>query len=168
MSEMELDVGPGRGYRFYTGEPVFPFGYGLSLTAFSLSKSSGPDNATLVTETSPSTLLTYTVTVLNTGARTGDDVIQAYFIPVATPSQPASRLLKQLFDYQRVHLAAGASTQVTFTVSSETLRLTDKVSGNSVSTPGAYTISIEDGLAAPLAYTVTVSGPEVVAAVFPY
>lgn len=168
MSEMELDVGPGRGYRFYTGEPVFKFGHGLSLTSFALSKTSGPNDSFLNTESTPSTVLTFTISVSNTGARTGDDVIQAYFIPVTTPSQPNSRLLKQLFDFQRVHVAAGASTQVTFNVSSETLRLTDKASGNSVSTPGAFTISIEDGVATPLTYSVSVAGAEVVAAVFPY
>jgi len=45
-------------------------------------------------------------------------------------------LIKQLFGYKRVHLAAGASTSVKFTVTSETLALTDRASGDRVSVPG--------------------------------
>jgi beta-D-xylosidase 4 len=168
MSEMELDVGPGRGYRFFTGTPVYPFGFGLSLTSFSLALASGPPASTLATEAAPSSTLSYTVTVTNTGARAGDTVVQAYFSPRSTPAQPASKLRKQLFDYARVHLAPGAAATVSFNVTSATLRLADRATGDDVSTPGAFDVSFEDGVAAPVKVSVTVTGAEVIARKFPY
>ena len=167
MSEMELDVGPGRGYRYYTGTPVYPFGAGLSLTTFSLTLS-GPASSSLTTEATPSTTLSYTITVKNTGSRAGDTVVQAYFRPQSTPSQPASKLIQQLVDYERVHLEPGASAQVPFTVTTETLRLVDKATGAWVSSPGTFTLSFEDGATAPVTASVTITGSEVLVAAFPF
>jgi hypothetical protein len=98
MSEMELDVGPGRSYRFYTGPTVFPFGacpapltynlrrphvpsphspgFGLSLTTFTLTASGFPPPPTFAAEAAPSAFFNYTVTVTNTGAVPGDEVVQ--------------------------------------------------------------------------------------------
>ena len=42
MSNMEMDDGVGRSYRYYNGTTVFPFGWGLSLTTFAQSLTSGP------------------------------------------------------------------------------------------------------------------------------
>ena len=168
MSEMELDVGPGRGYRFYSGAPVYPFGFGLALTTFTTTLASGPRSATLATEAAPSTTLSYAVLVTNTGARAGDTVVQAYFAPRATPAQPASRLRRQLFDYARVHLAPGASATLTFAVDSATLRLADRASGDEVSTPGTFDVVFSDGVAAAATVEVVVTGAEVVARRFPW
>ena len=169
MGEMELDVGPGRSYRFYSGTPVYSFGHGLSLTPFTLSLAAGPANGALLTEISPSLNLTYSITVKNTGASvTGDEVVQAYYAPTSTPSQPLSKLRKQLFAYQRVHLAPGESTTVDFVVNSATLRLTDKGTGNSVSTPGAFDLIFTNGVDQTVRKTVTVTGAEVAVARFPY
>ena len=165
---MELDRGVGRGYRFFTGAPLLQFGHGLSLTTFSLTKTSGPANGSLVTEAAPSATLTYTVDVENTGGRTGDEVVQAYFLPVATPAQPKSRLLKQLFDYKRVHLAPGEKATLTFAVTSETLRLADRDTGDLVSTPGAFDVLLTNGVDLNIHNAVTVSGAEVKVAAFPY
>ena len=168
MSEMEVDVGVGRGYRYYTGDSVaLPFGYGLSYTSFSLVLSSGPSTSTLLTEVEPTTILTYSLLVTNTGTVTGDEVVQAYFLPQSTPSQPSSRLLKQLFAYQRVHLAAGESVTVNFSISTETLRFVDKLSGNMVSTPGVFTLSFTNGVALSVNSTVNIQGTEVVCELFP-
>lgn len=146
---------------------MFPFGFGLSLTTFSLALA-GPASSALTTEATPSKTLSFTITVKNTGARAGDTVVQAYFRPLSTPSQPASKLKAQLYDYARVHLEAGASAQVPFTVDSSTLRLVDKATGASVSAPGSFTLSFEDGVAAPVTAAVTITGSEVLVAAFPY
>lgn len=166
--DMELDTGVGRGYRFFTGKPLLPFGHGLSLTSFSLVKADGPDSASLVTETSPSTTLTYAITVTNTGTRAGDEVVQAYFAPLSTPSQPKSKLLKELFDYVRVHLEAGAQTTVYFTVTSETLRMTDRDSGDLVSTPGSFDVYFTNGVDQSIHSNVTVTGAELTLKTFPW
>ena len=167
MSEMELDVGPGRGYRFYTGQPVYPFGYGLSLTTFTLALASGPSTGALVTEKVPSKTLTYVVTVTNTGSVAGDEVVEAFFAPQTTPSQPKSKLIKQLFGYTRVHLEKGASQQVTFTVDSASVRMVDRDTGATVSTPGSFDIVFTNGVDQTLHNAVTVSGAEVLVATFP-
>ena len=167
VTDMELDTPPGRGYRFYTGTPVFPFGHGLSLTAFSLQLASGPAAATLATEALPSLTLNYTLLVTNSGGRLGDEVLQAYFLPTATPSQPKSRLLRQLFGYQRLHLAPGQSASVSFLVSSATLLMVDRDSGDRVSTPGTFTLLFTNGVDQEVRATVTVQGQQVLVAPFP-
>ena len=166
-SEMELDVGVGRGYRFYTGPVVWPFGFGLAMTSFELALAAGPAVATLRTEAAPSTELSYTVQVTNTGAVAGDEVVQAYFAPVATPAQPKSRLIKQLVGYERVHLAPGAAVNVSFAVDSATLRLVDRDSGDTVSTPGSFHIVFTNGAAQVLPALINVEGDELVVERFP-
>jgi beta-D-xylosidase 4 len=169
MTDMELDTPPGRGYRFYTGAPVFPFGYGLSLSKFTLQLAAGPPTtpATLPTEALPTTTLNYTVLVTNTGEVAGDEVVQAYFLPQSVPQQPKSRLLKQLFGYQRLHLDPGQGATVSFLVNSETLRLVDRESGDAVSTPGSFDVLFTNGVDQALHNPVTVQGPQVVVAPFP-
>ncbi len=51
-------------------------GFGLAYTKFSLTADSFPPAPAFVAEATPSTMLNYSVTVLNTGAVTGDEVVQ--------------------------------------------------------------------------------------------
>jgi len=89
-------------------DPLYPFGYGLSYTTFTvgdlkLSKSRVPRNGSL----------TASVTVTNTGTRAGDEVVQLYINdPVASISQPVRRLR----GFARVTLEPGASQTVPFTL----------------------------------------------------
>jgi xylan 1,4-beta-xylosidase len=167
MSEMELDVGVGRGYRYYTGTPVVPFGYGLAYTNFSTSLITSPTEADsiLATEVAASRLLAYSINVTNVGPVTGDEVIQAYFYPMSTPAQASSRLIRQLFDYKRVHLAPGESTVVTFTASTETLRMVAPT-GDIVSTPGKFQLKFTNGVYLEHNVMVTVKGEEKVVEYF--
>jgi beta-glucosidase len=174
MSEMEMDVGVGRSYRYYNGSeaPLFPFGHGLSLTPFSLDLASGPGaQVSIPTEAAPSRNFSFSLTVTNTGASTtGDEVIFAWFAPVpgSLSAQPANRLIKQLFDFERVHLGPGQSQTLDFTASSETLRLVDKATGDVVSTPGAFDIIFSNGVDNVVVATrVTVTGSEIVVTPFP-
>jgi hypothetical protein len=55
-------------------------------------------------------------------------------------------LIKRMADFQRVHLAAGASTTVTFSVPASFFNLVATESGNVVSTPGSYQLLITNGV----------------------
>jgi beta-glucosidase len=95
-----------RTYRYFTGTPLYPFGYGLSYTRFryaDLKVDRAQAGATDALEAS--------VTVTNVGQRAGDEVVQLYERAVS-PSRPMP--LRQLRGFARVTLAANESKRVTF------------------------------------------------------
>jgi beta-D-xylosidase 4 len=110
MSDMSMRPSansPGRSYRWYTGQPVFPFGTGMSLTTFKVTNTSsfcGGSNAVEIADGLAT--MSYEVTVTNTGTRAGDEVIFGFFTP------PQSSVMRQIFGFQRVHLEPGASETV--------------------------------------------------------
>ena len=173
VTEMELDVGVGRGYRYYNGSVQWPFGYGLSLTNFDFAgivvpSGAGGGPAVLHTESVPSTVLPFVVNVTNSGNLAGDEVVQLYAAPqLPLPSQPNSRLLRQLVGYQRVHLEPGAWASVAFNVTSATLRLVDHQTGDIVSSPGTWSLIATNGVAASVTAMVVVEGTEIVVEPFP-
>ena len=97
-----------RTYRYFEGQPLYPFGHGLSYTRFTYSGLK-LDKASLAADGS----LKATVTVKNTGRRAGDEVVQMYLAPV-DPKRP--RALKELRGVARVSLQPGESRQITFDV----------------------------------------------------
>ena len=194
MTDMEMDTGVGRGYRYYTGETVFPFGSGMALTTFSYEPAPGapwPSAAAaagaLTTADAasagvgegagvggplppppPPPSLQYAVQVTNNGSVTGDDVLFLYYQPVATPTQPRSRLLRQLLDYKRVHLAPGQSATVPFSITARSLAMVDRSTGDVVSAPGTFRIVVvTNGAGAALAQEVVVRGKQALIEAFP-
>lgn len=130
-----LGSNPGRTYRFYngaTGQAVLPFGFGLSYTTWSYdaAEASGKANIsldplrTLLASTRaaghslPSTsalsaavpLVSYRVTVTNTGEVDADDVVLGFLVPPNAGADGAP--LQSLFGFERVHVAAGSSADV--------------------------------------------------------
>lgn len=96
-----------RTYRYFTGKPLYPFGYGLSYTTFSYTDLDLPENIVAGSD------LTISVKVTNTGPVAGDEVVQLYLTDekASTP-----RPLRQLEGFRRIHLKAGESTTVSFTL----------------------------------------------------
>ena len=94
----------GRTYRYMTEKPLFPFGYGLSYTTFTIGKASINKNAIQAGEP-----LTVTFSVSNTGKRDGTEVIQIYLRKLNDPDAP----LKTLRAFQRVELKAGKTQNAT-------------------------------------------------------
>lgn len=97
--------------------PLYPFGHGLSYTTFSYQK---PKLS--ATKLGPSESLTVEVTVKNTGARSGDEVVQLYLRDDAATITRPVRLLR---GFQKVSLAKGASTTVTFKLDQDDFALLD-------------------------------------------
>ncbi len=111
--------------------PLFPFGHGLSYTAFSYSDL----NVQAGTTTAP---VTVSIAVRNTGERAGDEVVQLYYRDlVASVARPQRMLL----GFARVSLAPGQARRVTFTVHPSRLAFYDP-SMRFVTEPGAFTFSV--------------------------
>ena len=93
-----------RTYRYFTGEPLYPFGYGLSYTSFAYGKLHAPEEA------KAGSSVKVAVEVQNTGKRAGEDVVQLYV--------KHAGVLRELQGFERVPLRAGEKKTVEFTVSS--------------------------------------------------
>jgi beta-glucosidase len=93
--------------------PLFPFGYGLSYTQFTLT------NLQLSAQRiALNGKLTVSVDIENTGQRAGDEVVQLYIRDVAAS---VTRPVKELKGFQRVRLAAGEKKRVEFVLTAEQL-----------------------------------------------
>lgn len=92
----------GRTYRYFKGDPLFPFGYGLSYTTFTYGEIKS--DATLkVGETAR-----IVVPVTNTGSRDGEEVVQVYLRKQGDTEGPS----KTLRAFKRVQIPAGNTTEV--------------------------------------------------------
>jgi beta-glucosidase len=96
----------GRTYRFFEGEPLYPFGYGLSYTAFTYRNLQAPDEARAGGPVKIS------VEVQNSGKRDGDEVVQLF---VKHPG-----VVRELQGFERVPLRAGEKKTIEFTVTRAT------------------------------------------------
>jgi beta-glucosidase len=133
-----------RTYRYFSGKPLYPFGYGLSYTKFSYSDLSIPTQTIAAGQP-----MSADVTVANTGNLAGDEVVQLYlkFPPVKGAPNVALR------GFARIHLDAGASQKVHFDLKPRDFAMVTE-DGNPIIAQGDYTISIGGGqpdTAAPVA-----------------
>jgi beta-glucosidase len=123
----------GRTYRYFEGEPLFPFGFGLSYTKFNY------DNLKLsASKLKAGNELTITADVQNVGNRAGDEVVQLYVSDVAA-SVPVP--IRSLAGTRRVFLKPGEKRHVSFTLSPTQMSLIDD-NGKRVIEPGEFRISI--------------------------
>jgi len=123
----------GRTYRYFKGEPLFPFGYGLSYTTFALENLRvAPEGVEAGNE------VTVSVDVVNTGPRAGDEVVQLY---VHHRDAPGPRPIKELKGFQRVHLQPGERKTVVFTLHTHQLGLYDD-SGRYIVWPGTVDVMV--------------------------
>ncbi len=125
----------GRTYRYFRGEPLYRFGYGLSYTTFTYSSLSVP--STPIDAGAP---LHASVTVTNTGKAAGDEVVQLY---LKFPDVAGAPLLA-LRGFQRVHLEPGASQNVEFELKPRDMSMVTDA-GDIVVAQGKYAISIGGG-----------------------
>ncbi|KUO09520.1 glycoside hydrolase family 3 C-terminal domain-containing protein [Streptomyces sp. DSM 15324] len=134
------------GYRYYESADVpvrYPFGHGLSYTTFEQSDfrvtATGPDTATA------------TVTVTNTGDRSGKHVVQVY---VAAPERPVSSPARELRGFAKVDLAPGESTVVEIDLDRRAFAYWDITRADWTVAAGRYEVQLAEN-----AHTVAASAP---------
>ena len=123
----------GRTYRYFKGDPLYPFGFGLSYTKFKY------DNLKLsANRIKAGAGLTITAEVKNAGSQAGDEVVQLYVTDVAA-SVPVP--IRSLAGVMRVFLKPGEKQKLSFALTREQMSIIDD-SGKRVVEPGEFLISV--------------------------
>ena len=115
---MDYDIRRGRTYMYFKGEPLYPFGYGLSYTTFSYANMKASSAAMASDGT-----ITVSVDVTNTGSRTGDEVVQLY---VKHLKSKVERPVEELKGFQRVTLKPNETKTVQISLKASTLAFWDE------------------------------------------
>jgi beta-glucosidase len=114
---MDYNIRNGRTYMYFKGEPLYPFGYGLSYTTFAYS-----NLKTSSESISSKDSITVNVDVKNTGNRAGEEVVQMY-VKYLNPS--VERPIKELKGFQRIPLEPSETKNVSMTLKGEQLSYWD-------------------------------------------
>ncbi len=120
-----------RTYRYFRGKALYPFGYGLSYTTFSIGK--GQLSASAMNKDGKVTL---TVPVTNTGKREGTETVQVYVKALDYPEAP----IKSLKGFQKLSLKAGETATATITLDGESFEYYDEAIDELSTRPGRYHI----------------------------
>ena len=118
-------------YAFEKNKPLYPFGYGLSFTKFNYTKPK-----LLNSKFDKNAIIKVQLEVTNIGEMDGDEVVQLY---IRDKVSSATRPVKELKGYKRVHLKVGETKKVTFEIIPESLAFYD-IDMNYVVEPGAFNI----------------------------
>ncbi len=125
----------GRTYRYFNGEALYPFGYGLSYTNFTYT------NLKLPAAVAKGKNTTVSAQVTNTGKMDGEEVVQLY---VSNQNKNIHAPLKALKGFQRIALKAGESKTVTFNLTANDLSLVNEA-GKLYLPKGKLMISVGGG-----------------------
>lgn len=130
FDDYSLTNGPGRTYQYFTGKPLYEFGYGLSYTKFKYSNLK-------IDTTAEGVDVSFKVS--NTGKRDGDEVAQVY---VKYPDTGTYMPVKQLRGFERISLNRGKSETVTIRIPYDELRYWDEKEHGFVTPQGRYEIYV--------------------------
>jgi beta-glucosidase len=125
----------GRTYRYFTGKPLWQFGYGLSYTNFSYGNLALPRAPIRAGQP-----LHASVTVTNSGGVAGDEVVQLYLSFPDLAGAP----VRALRGFRRVHLEPGAGQSVTFDLEPRDLSMVTPT-GDIMVPAGRYSVSVGGG-----------------------
>ena len=150
-TDYNMTTPPGRTYRYYTGKPLIPFGYGLSYTKFLYSKLS-----LSASSIKPCDSLNVSVTVQNMGEIAGDEVIQVYIEPVKVSEKPFIPNI-QLVSFERVSLGMSETHNGEYKLNPYLFSLVDD-DGERYLFPGQYTVVVTGGLEERLTGKFTMEG----------
>jgi beta-glucosidase len=124
-----------RTYRYFDGQPLYPFGYGLSYSTFAYS------NLKLSTgELNAGDPLRVEVDIRNTSDRAGDEVAELYLHFPKSAGAP----IRALRGFTRVHLGAGEAQHVAFTLQARDLSQVNE-GGDRIVSAGPYRVSVGGG-----------------------
>ena len=123
----------GRTYRFFKGEPLYPFGHGLSYTRFKYSALNISSPRISATEK-----VSVSATVENVGTREGDEVVQLYLTDVEASVRVP---IRSLAGVERVHLKPGERRVIKFTIDPRQLAVITN-DGRAVVEPGEFRVTI--------------------------
>lgn len=121
-----------RTYRYFKGEALYPFGFGLSYTTFRYSK------LKVAKKIKSGDEVTVTVTVKNTGKIAGDEVVQLYLSNLGSSVPVPIRALK---GFKRINLLPGENKTVTFSVSPDAFSVIDEQNKRVVN-PGIFELTV--------------------------
>lgn len=144
-----------RTYRYATWEPLYPFGFGLNYTAFAYSNLQLSQAAL-----QPGQDLEFSLTLENTGARAGEEVVQVYLSDLeASTVTPFQKLVA----FQRAALDAGEKRVLSFKVGAEALMFIND-DGQAVLEAGEFRLTV--GGCSPGKRGLELGAPEPVSALF--
>jgi beta-glucosidase len=124
-----------RTYRYFHGEPLYPFGFGLSYSKFEYANLSLSTSALQAGDP-----LHAEVDVKNTSGPAGDEVVEVYLNFPQLPGAP----IRALRAFQRVHVESGQAQHVRFTLDPRDLSMVNEA-GDRVVAAGAYQLSVGGG-----------------------
>lgn len=122
----------GRTYRYFKGEPLFPFGHGLSYTTFTYGDIQAPGSA------KAGETITVSIPVTNSGVMDGDEIVQLYLKKQGDEEGP----IKTLRAFKRVHIPAGQTVQVDLELTPKQMEWWDTETNTMRTQAGLYDILI--------------------------
>ena len=131
---MDYNIRNGRTYMYFKGEPLYPFGYGLSYTTFHYSNLSARSQTLLASGS-----VNISFDLKNTGSRNGEEVAQLY---VRYLDSKVVRPLKELKGFQRVAVNAGQTKRVMLTLQANQLAYWNTDEHRFVVEPGKIEVMI--------------------------
>ncbi len=124
-----------RTYRYFKGDALYPFGYGLSYTSFKY------ENLMVPASIKSGNNISVTVKITNTGKREGEEVVQLY---VSNQNKNIQTPIKALKGFQRISLKAGESKMLSFKLTPDDLSVVDS-DGKLKQQKGIISISVGGG-----------------------
>jgi len=131
---MDYDIRKGRTYMYFKGQPLYPFGFGLSYTKFEYS-----NLRTSADFVNAAGVVTVSVDVRNAGGRAGDEVVQMY---VSHPDSGVVRPIKELRGFQRIALQPNETRTVRLELKARELTYWDAAQQSFVVEPGRLNIML--------------------------
>jgi beta-glucosidase len=125
----------GQTYRYFKGEPLYPFGFGLSYTTFAY------DNLVLNETYTAGDSVKLSVNVKNTGAVAGEEIVQVY---LSMLNAPVPLPLRSLQGFKRIQLNPGETKKVSFAIRPDAFSYFNK-EGERELKPGKFQISVGGG-----------------------